>query len=171
MQIVIARVFFLTLCMIAACLPLWETRSSAAPIGFAGWPTSYDGRAIREIPLSESERTFNRQFPGRVGKFSDGRRDLILRHVTRGTRQLHSSADCFRGLGYSTTPRPALRDAKGGQWSCFLATRGTRSVLVRERITDSAGHEWTDVSAWFWSVLLRKSEGPWMAVTVIEGVD
>ncbi len=171
MRVVIAHSAFLALCASAACLPLLEKPSAGAAVAFTGWPSTYDGRPIRELPLSEGERTFNAHFPGRVGKFTDGRRDLILRYVTRATRQLHSSADCFRGLGYHTTPRPALRDASGAQWSCFLATRESRSVIVSERITDQAGHEWTDVSAWFWSVMLRKSEGPWMAVTVIEDAD
>src|SRR3712207_7200250 len=51
---------------------------------------------------------WSRNFPGAVGKFSDGERELLIRWVTRGTRQLHSTSDCLRGAGYSVTPQPAL---------------------------------------------------------------
>jgi hypothetical protein len=118
--------------------------------------------------LTEREVIFNRNFPGQVAKFTDGQRELILRWVTKGTRQLHSSSDCFRGTGYNVSPRPATLDARGARWSCFAAERGRHRLLVRERITDERGREWTDVSAWFWSVILRQTEGPWMAVTVVE---
>jgi hypothetical protein len=93
---------------------------------------------------------------------------LILRWVTQGIRQLHSSSDCFRGAGYSVSPRPAMLDVQGACWGCFAANRGQYRLLVRERITDELGREWTDVSAWFWSVILRQTEGPRMAVTVVE---
>lgn len=168
MHALIARSGFLFLCVVAAWLPLRETSSENIGGAFPGWPSVYEGQPIREIPLSESERAFSRNFPGRIAKFTDGRRDLILRWVTRPTRQLHSSEDCLRGLGYQTSPGPAVRDAAGARWSCFVARRGSHRVTVRERITSEAGAEWLDVSSWFWSASLGKSKGPWLAVTVLE---
>lgn len=165
---VIFRCSFLALCAIAALLPMIERSVAKARFDFPGWPAQWEGQPIRQIPLSEWEENFNNKFPGQTGKFTDGGRELILRWVTKGTRQLHSSSDCFRGMGYAVTPQPAMLDHGGARWSCFTATRGQLRLLVRERITDEHGHQWTDVSAWFWSVLLRQTEGPWLAATVIE---
>jgi hypothetical protein len=127
-----------------------------------------EGRADSADSLERTRNRFQQHFLGQGGKFTDGRRELIFRWVTKGTRQLHSSSDCFRGAGYSISPRSAAFDAQGTRWSCFAAERGRYRLLVRERITDEHGREWTDVSSWFWSVLLRQTEGPWMAVAVIE---
>lgn len=162
------RLGFLTLCGIAAWLPFTEKNNRVRSEHFPGWPATWEGEPIRQIPLSERELTFNESFPGRIAKFTDGRRELIFRWVTKGTRQLHSSADCFRGLGYRVHPRAAMQDAHGARWSCFSAVRGSTRLFVREHITDERGGEWTDVSAWFWSVLLRQTEAPWLAVTVVD---
>ncbi len=168
MSRLIYRCGFLVLCAVSALLPLTEKSVAITKKALPPWPATWEGEPIRQIPLTEREVIFNRNFPGQVAKFTDGRRELILRWVTKGTRQLHSSSDCFRGTGYSVSPRPATFDAQGARWSCFAAERGRHRLLVRERITDERGQEWTDVSAWFWSVILRQTEGPWMAVTVIE---
>lgn len=164
----ILRFGFIALCAFSAWLPLDEDGGALTPGTFPAWPATWEGRPIRAVPLSERELIFNRNFPGQVAKFTDGERELILRWVTKATRQLHSSSDCFRGLGYRIDPRPAVLDARGARWSCFAAERGGSRLLVRERIADENGREWTDVSAWFWSVLLRQTEGPWTAVTIVE---
>ena len=163
------RCVFLAFCALAALLPTFDRDAALfSAETFPGWPTEWDGEPIREVPLDARELQFNSNFPGRIAKFTDGRRELILRWVRQGTRQLHGSADCFRGIGYTVTPQPGIVDAKRGTWSSFLAQRGGQRLLVRERITDARGAEWTDVSAWYWSVLLRQSEGPWLAATVAE---
>ena len=163
------RSAFLVLCAVAALLPaIGNDVVAHRAEEFTGWPAEWEGEPIQEVPLSERELRFNSNFPGRIAKFTDGRRDLILRWVTQPTRQLHGSADCFRGMGYRITPRPATRDTKGATWSCFLAERGEQRLLVRERITDQLGREWTDVSAWYWSGSLRQTSGPWLAVTIAD---
>ena len=169
MLCVISRCAFLAFCAWAALLPALQRDAVPAAIdAFPGWPKEWEGEPLREVPLNARELQFNRNFPGRIAKFTDGRRELILRWVTQGTRQLHGSSDCFRGMGYTVTPQPGMIDASRGMWSSFLAERGADRLLVRERITDRSGAEWTDVSAWYWSVLLRRSDGPWLAVTVAE---
>jgi hypothetical protein len=161
------RAAFLVLCAVAAWLPAIGNEVAAQQHeGFPGWPADWDGEPITEVRLSERELRFNSNFPGRIAKFTDGRRDLILRWVTQGTRQLHGSADCFRGMGYTIKPQPATRDGRGAIWSSFRAERGEHRLLVRERITDERGGEWTDVSAWYWSASLRQTSGPWLAVTI-----
>lgn len=184
LQLLLLRCSILVLCAAAAVMPVWLDRESncggkaaAAWVGktgagdFPGWPAEFEGEPLREIPLSAREARFHAAFPGRIGKFSDGRREFVLRWVTAGTRKLHSSADCFRGLGYTVSPQPAMRDAAGREWSCFTARRGPREIRVRERVADTGGRgAWTDVSAWFWSAALRRSSGPWLATTVAEPV-
>lgn len=165
------RCAFVALCAVLACLPaIGNDAVVKRAEGFPGWPVEWEGELIREVPLSERELRFNRNFPGRIGKFTDGRRDLILRWVTQGTRQLHGSADCFRGMGYTIIPQPAMIDARRATWSCFIAERDSHRLFVRERITDEQGREWTDVSAWYWSASLRQTTGPWMAVTIASGI-
>lgn len=162
---------FGALCLVAASLPFASNVAERSQVAFAGWPTEWESQPLREVPLSEREIRFNQNFPGRIAKFTDGRREFILRWVTEGTRQLHPSSDCFRGLGYSVHPEPAILDAQQARWSCFAATRGNLRLRVRERISDQLGAEWTDVSAWYWSVLLQQTSGPWLAVTIIEQHD
>ena len=91
----------------------------AADKAFPGWPTHYEGRALTELPLTQRELAFVRDFPGRVGRFSDGRREIIIRWVGAPTRRLHPAADCFRGLGYSMTPMPVRQDATGSRDGLF----------------------------------------------------
>ena len=164
----IIRATFLALCGIAALVPLGAPGNTRFSGPLPDWPQEWEGAVIQQIPLSARDEKFNENFPGRIAKFTDGRRELILRWIGTASRQLHSSADCFRGAGFAVTPQPAMRDAKGQRWSCFLAFRGDHRLLVRERIADQQGHEWTDVSAWFWSAALQRTRGPWLSATVVE---
>lgn len=170
-RVLILRLAFLAVCAVAALAPLRSAGRANPAMALPDWPASWDGREIWRIPLSERDQRFNENFPGRIAKFTDGRSEFILRWVTTGTRQLHSSADCFRGAGYTITPKPALRDRNERRWSSFLAIRDRRELLVRERIADQHGREWTDVSAWFWSVALGQTQGPWLSVTAVAAPD
>jgi hypothetical protein len=164
----IVHATLLAVCVMAALAPLRTPTSPAFSGPLPDWPQDWEGVELRQIPLSDRDQKFNENFPGRIAKFTDGRRELIFRWVTTASRQLHSSADCFRGAGFAVTPQPAIRDERGQRWSCFLAARGEHRLLVRERIADQHGHEWTDVSAWFWSAALQRTQGPWLSVTVVE---
>jgi len=168
MRALIIRIGFLVLCTIDALVPLKARNLTVRTPAFPGWPTEWEGQPIQELSLSERDQKFSRSFPGKIAKFTDGRREFIFRWITTASRQLHSSADCFRGMGYSITAQPAIRDLRGKCWSSFNATRGEHRLVVREQITDSKGNEWTDVSAWFWSTVFSRTEGPWMSVTVVE---
>jgi hypothetical protein len=118
--------------------------------------------------LSEREERFGAGFPGRIARFTDGRRELIFRWVAAPTRQLHSATDCFRGLGYSTTTSTLWRQEDGNIWHRLTAARGAARLTVREAITDGAANRWTDVSHWYWEALLGRTQGPWWAITVAE---
>lgn len=170
-RIVIVRGIFLAACLVAGMAPLRPAARGNPALALPDWPASWDGRAIWQVPVTASDEKFAENFPGRIAKFSDGRREYIFRWVATGTRQLHPGSDCFRGAGYRVTPRPAVRDGEGRQWSSFVASRDHHQLLVRERIADQHGREWTDVSSWFWSVALARTDGPWLSVTAVEPVD
>lgn len=160
---------FLLLCLLAAASPWLQPRASGREGGdaFPGWPTQFEGRPLQALPLTALEERFQRGFPGRVGRFSDGQREIVLRWVTRETRQLHASSDCFKASGYRIEALP-LRRVGDQRWSRFRATRGELALEVSERISDARGAQWSDVSAWYWSALLGRSQGPWWAVTVAQ---
>jgi exosortase/archaeosortase family protein len=162
-------VLLATLAVGVACVPFLHNEHTSRSAGaFPGWPATFEGRALTPLPLTTRERQFQAGFPGRIGRFRDGRHELIIRWVTRDTRLLHPAADCFRGMGYRVTPLPLARDAAGGLWGAFRAERGTQTVRVRERIVDDAGHAWSDVSAWYWSAALHHAAGPWWAITIAD---
>ena len=54
----VAAVTFVVTAIVAAVLPLQDTTpgaTGAAHAGFPGWPTHYDGRALKELPLTRRE--------------------------------------------------------------------------------------------------------------------
>lgn len=153
-----------------ATAPFWRAPRERAPVEdtFPGWPTSFEGRPLRELPLSEREERFGAGFPGRIGRFTDGQRELIVRWVSAPTRQLHPASDCFRGLGYATSPPEFWREEDGSGWQRFTASRGTVRLSVREAILEGSAGRWTEVSQWYWEALLGQTRGPWWAITVAE---
>jgi hypothetical protein len=162
---------FLLSAIAAAMVPLIDKTEGAARTagnGFRGWPTHYEGRLLTELPLTQRETAFTRDFPGRVGRFSDGSREIIIRWVNAPTRRLHSAADCLRSSGYSTTPLPAGRDATGAAMGCFHARQRADDLTICEVIRDERGETWPDVSAWYWNALLGSSPGPWWSFVVAE---
>ena len=160
-------VIFAVACLIAAAMPLLSTPARTVPLAdFPGWPTHFEGMPLQPLPLSVLEQRFAEGFPGRVARFSDGRREIVFRWIASETRKLHPAADCFRGSGYTITPQPIDVDLDGARWGSFVAERGGQRIKVRERIYDTAGNNWTDVSSWYWAALRARSQRPWWAVTV-----
>jgi hypothetical protein len=161
----------LLVCALAAAVPLLGERSEPAPVGdFPGWPTHIAGKPLRALPLGAVEQRFAADFPGRIGRFTDGEHEIVLRWVSEETRKLHPASDCFRGSGYSITPQPLAIEPDDTHWGMFIAERGAERLQVRERIVDASGQEWTDVSAWYWAAALSRSQGPWWAFTVASAV-
>jgi hypothetical protein len=166
-----AAVAFVVTAIVAAVLPLQDTTPGStgpAHAGFPGWPTHYDGRALKEMPLTRRELAFVQDFPGRVGRFSDGQREIIIRWIGAPTRRLHPAAECFRASGYSITPLPAQMDGRGATMGCFRASHGSEHTRVCEVIRDQRGQSWSDVSAWYWHAMLGGSTTPWWSVVVAE---
>jgi exosortase/archaeosortase family protein len=155
--------------LVAALVPLMVSAPARTDASaFPGWPTLLDGEPLMPRPLDSKAVEWAADFPGRLATFSADDRQILLRWVPGPTRSLHPSADCYRGLGYSTTPLPARRDARGIIWSCSLARRGTESLRVCEHLTSADGQSLSDTSAWYWSALLGRSQGPYWAVTIAE---
>ena len=137
---------------------------------FPGWPAEYQAAAIYVLPLSKKEERFAANFPGRMGRFVAGKREIVIRWLHKPTRKLHPAADCYKGLGYDIQYEPIVRDREQREWGVFTATKGTTVFKVRERIYDEQGNGWTDVSSWYWAAILGNSEGPWWAITVAESL-
>lgn len=131
------------------------------------WPTQFDGRTLRPLALSPVEQRFAEDFPGWLGRFTDGERSIVLRHVLKPTRKLHPAEDCFRALGYRIE-QTQLRQRVGaeGLQRCFVASRDGLRLQVCDYIEDTAGHAFSDTSAWYWSALAGHTRGPWQAVTL-----
>ena len=172
MRLLNARVeiAILLLAAVAAALAPLATRSSnaVASAPFPGWPTHYEGRALVELPLTAREAAFTQDFPGRVGRFSDGQREIIIRWLGTPTRKLHSAADCFRGSGYAITPIAARKGSDSSTMGCFRATLHGASMTICEVIRDERGGNWSDVSAWYWDGMLRSSPPPWWSFVVAQ---
>jgi hypothetical protein len=157
----------LLVCVIAGIVPLFGVHAPAQTVGnFPGWPSELGGKPLRMIPLGPLEQRFAEDFPGRIARFSDDEREIVIRWVAQETRKLHPASDCFRGSGYAVKPQPMVVANDGVRWGSFIATRGSERLTVRERIYDAAGNQWTDVSAWYWSAATGKSQGPWWALTI-----
>ncbi len=160
-----------SLILVAALRPLWLPVQTARPsLAFPGWPATLQNNELIPLPLTEREEAFSRDFPGKIGRFTDGSREIILRWVTKDTRKLHPASDCFRGAGYAVHPLPVRVDSSGDHWGCFSAQRQSTSLRVCERIRDTSGVSFSDTSAWFWAATMGTSSGPWWAETVAEAI-
>jgi len=161
---------YLFACGFAALVPFASYEPDHVPdeTTFHGWPTEFQGKPIEQLQLSERERAFASGFPGRVAKFTDGSRMLIMRWVTKRTRKLHPASHCFKGMGYTVRPLPIRIDSQGVGWGCIEAKKNGRHLVVCERIFDNLGNAWTDVSSWYWAALMNRTRGTWWALTVVK---
>lgn len=133
---------------------------------FPGWPTHYEGRRLVALPMSEREAAFGRDFPGKIARFSDGEREIIVRYVAEPTRRLHPAADCLKAVGFSIATASAQRGATGAMMSCIKAERRGHSLDICEEIRNDHGEQWPDVSAWYWSTMFGGARGPWWSFVV-----
>lgn len=135
---------------------------------FPGWPKEFEGQALVPNQLGPEQELFLEGFPGQAAIFSCGRRQVLMRWIEHESRQVHSSSDCLRGLGYEVNYLPLVVDQKGTRWNHFSARQGTDILDVHERIYDERGNSWNDVSAWYWAAALGKTKPPFWSVTTIE---
>jgi hypothetical protein len=163
---------YLAACLLAAAAPLMamgpKLVGSAASVPV--WPTQFRGRPLQPVGLKDYERRFAETLPGHLAKFTDGTRQYMFQWVSASNHLLHSATDCMASAGFTIAPQPLWVDEEGNRWSCALARRGPNSVRVYERIVDAAGHDWQDVSAWYWATLLGKTHTPWWMITILESI-
>ncbi len=160
---------FLIACLVAAAATFGTRFENASTNtdSFPGWPATFEGRALERIELEARERQFYEDFPGEIARFSDGEREIILRWVAEETHFMHPAATCFRGRGFVIEPLKGILDSEGRRWGTFRATREDGAFEVRELVYNDT-ECWSDVSAWYWSATLARTEGPWWAVMVAE---
>jgi hypothetical protein len=155
---------------LAAGAPLarpWLNPLREAGGAFPGWPTQWEGRALMPVPLTIRDAGFAQGFPGRVARFTDGRRAYVVRWTDGPTRRLHPASDCFKAIGYAVEPLPMSRRPDGRTMSCFAATRPGEALTVCEQLRSPDGRTWPDVSSWYWAALAdRKTRSWWSWVTV-----
>ncbi len=164
------RIAFILSCAFAAIAPAFLTGNippSTPGLTNNTFPAVFEGKPLIDLGLSDRERLFLEDFPGQIGRFTDGNREIIIRRVTQATRRLHPADDCFRAVGYTTTPLPIKIDDRNERWACFSAVKQEESLNVCERIEDNQGGRWTDVSSWYWSAW-GKGQSEWWAYTVAE---
>lgn len=162
-------IIFCCCCIFALAVPIYskeEASGNLVPQGFPGWAHQFEGMPLKPLPLTYKETDYLKDFPGQVGKFSDGKREIIIRWVTHATRLLHPAYDCFKGLGYSITPQPVMLNKNQTKMGCFTASKGERSFLVCEYIQDLQGKSWPDVQSWYWDAFLGKSKGGWWSYVI-----
>lgn len=165
-------VILLATATLAALAPLARSPASSPVVeDFPGWPSQMEGRVLRPEPLAPEDVFFARGFPGRIARFTDGQRHIVVRWVTAPTRQLHPAAHCFRAAGYTVVPAPLRRNADGRLAACFDAKRDGKRLRVCEAIDGTDGQTWTDVSAWYWSALIAPPRESWWSLTFVEPID
>jgi len=166
------KIVFIVLCLASAFLPLFSADDKAetkAPQNFV-WPTRFEGKELKELELSARELKFSKNFPGEIKRFSDGQREILVRWIKSPNRKVHPSSDCFKGFGFQITAQPLHQDSHSNLWGCFIASKDDEQLLVREIIYDANQQNFSDVSAWYWSAVMAKSEGPWIAYTVAQKI-
>jgi hypothetical protein len=154
--------------LLAAAAPLLPRATASRP-PLRPWPTRFEGRPLRALPPGSGDAMLARDFPGHVARFSDGRRQLVLRQVARATRSLHPPRDCFGAMGYAITPLP-MRTLAGALSSCFEAVRGKERLRVCEQVRSRGGTVHPDMPGWYWHALTMTDRGPWLAVMTVERV-
>jgi hypothetical protein len=153
--------------LFAAAAPL-VPNSAVKVTSAAPWPTHFDGKPLTPLPAAASDAAFTRGFPGHIAHFSDGTRHILLRQVSKVTRSLHPSRDCYRAMGYAITPLPIAKAPDGQSRSCFKASKSNEHFRICEEVRDAKGASYSEISAWYWPALLGSSQGPWTAATIVE---
>lgn len=153
--------------LFAAAAPLAPKPAGSPPSPPTLWPTYFEGRLLYRLPAGPGDASLARDFPGHLARFSDGRRQIVLRQVARATRLLHPPRNCFAAMGYEIEPLP-MRAVAGGHASCFEAKRDGARLIICERIRAVDGAVYPDVPSWYWPALTGDSAGPWLAVVTVE---
>jgi exosortase/archaeosortase family protein len=164
----ISQSAYFIVCLVSV---LMNATTAQEPIGVGKaqecWPDQLEGRHLAPRPLSKQETAFVQNFPGSIAKFSDGQGEVIFRKVYIPTRQLHPISECLRATGFKIGQESLVEDKSGARWNRVVATMDRRTLNVDEKITDTSGHSWPTIQAWYWAAILGQSKGPWFSITKI----
>ncbi|MDQ1258085.1 MAG: hypothetical protein QG656_2694 [Candidatus Hydrogenedentes bacterium] len=184
----LASVLLLTACALALGRSFVPVPGVAAESGNnpVAWPRTWNSVSLVPVPLEVDVERYLRAFPGQMAQFrldGTGAR-VLLRRCTQATRALHPAEDCYRALGYTCEPIPAVQDEAGHLWSRFRVTRpdGSSSTVrqcyfavdgeAAARDLDDwivGASSWPDVSSWYWAAARPYSTvEATLAVTVSE---
>jgi exosortase/archaeosortase family protein len=171
-RVVFASAFFLSACLAAGLAPLFRPKASSQALSydFKGWPAKWEGRSLKPLIMSERELRFSQDFPGKMARFTDGEREIVIRWIAEPSRKVHSASHCLGAYGWKVDPLPLHIDGEGKAWGSFEASLRDQRIRVREQFRDSSGKTWSDLSNWYWDAILDRSTGPWWSVTVAENV-
>ncbi len=142
-------------------------RATAQDDAFPGWPTTFEGRPLRELPAVADDERFVADTGGRIARFTDGEQEILVRWSATPTRHLHPSAVCYEAVGWTVTPAPRRTDPSGQGWTTHTMERDGERRTVRECVIDATGASWPDPIDWYWASLLGRTEGPAFAYTVV----
>lgn len=161
---------FASACFLALITPIFFAAGNPVKINREeiAFPTHFESKPLQRLDLAEHEQFFLSDFPGEMRRFTDGKREIIIRYVTHATGKLHPSSICFNAIGYEIAPLPMKKDENGQKWSCFNAKRKNENLSVCERIYTESNESWTDVSSWYWSNLGKSTASGFWAMTVAE---
>lgn len=171
---IIANTVFIIACIFAACAVFLFPSKHALnnQSVFENWPQNYEGQSLTLLPLSAKEQQFSKGFPGKIGRFSDGRREIIMRQVSESTRKLHPASDCFKAIGYHIKPIAIEQNKQGVNMGCFLASKQSSILHVCEYITNhSKTKSWSDVSSWYWDVFFNKDDSLWWSYVIAQNYE
>lgn len=161
------NIIFISLSLLAFSMPFLKEKQDDNLNTFKGWNKTFEGQKLVELPLTDNEKVFSKDFPGKISKFKTNNENIIMRYIEKPTRMLHSSSDCFKGIGYSIDFKPIEIDKTGIRWSSFIASKNGINLKVKERIFNKSNN-WTDVSSWYWENILKLGNKPFTAITIIE---
>lgn len=153
---------------IAPLLPRASLPRTAETAEFPGWPSQLAGAPLQPMPPAAQDAYFSRDFPGKVARFSNGDRQVVMRWVNSPTRRLHPARNCFTGAGYEVLPESMAHDHDGALMSCFIAKKPGKGLRVCEVLRDSAGRSWPDVSSWYWHAVAAPAGNSWWSYVVVE---
>lgn len=161
---------FALACLVCAISPLFLNEAQAGAIDDPVWPTSFAGKPLTRVELQPYEQRYAAEFPGRMARFSDGSRQIMFQWLPSHSRSVHSAAECLQNSGYEIEHGPIIVDGTGMKWSSCTARKGQTAIRLRERIEDSHGRHWQDVSSWYWDATLDRTNGPYWFVIVTESI-
>ena len=155
------------LCLLLLYLPQNHDRQSKPSQQLGKFPKELFGRPLIKLELSAQDQRFAQNFPGKIGRFTDGEFRYIIRLCNNATRRVHSASECLKAQNNDIKHLPHVK-VRHLIWSEFEAIKNNQTKTIREIILDSQGQSWPDVSSWYWQALFRRAKAPYLIISRID---